>query len=135
MTVKFRLNPKKRDLSYALRCETKTGLETYIFDRAHPEHEIPDGGVERLLELNRGPNADILPVKIDEVKEEIEELDMPTKAEVKNWTKDELADLAKRMGLRGYESLGRTALLGEVQDALPRQKPLPKTNKKEKDDK
>lgn len=128
--MKFRLNPKRPNLTYAYRCETKAGSEVIVFDKANPEHEIPAEAVKRLLELNRGPDADILPVKGDEAKVE-ETLDLPTKAEVKDWNKSDLADLAKQMGLTGYESLTRSALRKRVQDALPREKkPLPKEKEK-----
>jgi hypothetical protein len=45
---------------------------------------------------------------------------------VKDWTKEQLADLAGKLGLVGYEALSRRDLLTRVQDELPTAAPATK---------
>lgn len=125
--MKFRLNPKKLHKSYGYTWPRKGGdTDGVTFDKDNQVHDIPAEAVPRLKELNQGPNADIIPFE-DEAAEP--PFTPPTKAAVKDWTKEQLADLAGKLELVGYESMSRRDLLAAVQDKLPTAAPATKPSK------
>jgi hypothetical protein len=115
--VKFQLNPKKLHKSYGYTWPRKGGeTEGVTFDRNNQVHDIPAEAVPRLKELNQGANADII---LFEEEAPAAPFVPPVKAAVKDWTKEQLAELAGKLEIPGYQGLSRRDLLTAVQDALP----------------
>ena len=121
--VKFQLSPKKLHKSYGYTWPGKGGVvEGVTFDRNNQVHDIPDAAVQRLRELNLGANADIIPYE-DEAP--APEFVPPAKAAVKDWSKEQLAELAGKLEIVDYQGLSRRVLLTAVQDLLPNAVPKP----------